>query len=205
MFFITKCSNVFWPLFRIWRVCWLFNEASDTAGNYAAGCMLGNRILCPLGAGHSTSIWRLWKGSNQPISAEICAPTKQTYDGEKKAKRWPGVVDLPALFVHLCWMPNPTCLMAKGASLSVWCVKQSKTEEVMGQMYSVHAFRQHARHCCLLPRQAPSPPPHPLDLTQREVRMIEDNFVSHRVDRDMTWHCGGNGGLEECLKKTEGM
>lgn len=23
------------------------------------------------------------------------------------------------------------------------------------------------------------------DLTQREVRMIEDNFVSHRVDRDM--------------------
>lgn len=164
MFFITKSSNVFWPLFRIWRVCWLFNEASDTAGNYAAGFMLGSGILCPLGAGHSTSIWRLWKGSNKPFSTEFCAPAKQTFDGTQ-AWRWPGVVDLPALFVHLCRMPNPTCLVAKGALPSVWCVKLSQTEEVMEQMYSVHAFRQHAHHCCLLPRRAPSPPSHPLDKT----------------------------------------
>lgn len=150
MFFITKSSNVFWPLFRIWRVCWLFNEASDTAGNYAAGFTLGSRILCPLGAGHSTSIWRLWKGSNELISAEFCAPAKQTFDGTQ-TWWWPGIVDLPALFVHLCRMSNPTCLVAKGASPSVWCAKWSKTEEVMEQMYSGHAFGQHAPHCCLLP------------------------------------------------------
>lgn len=75
------------------------------------------------------------------------------------------LVDLPALFVHLCRMSNPTCLVAKGASQSVWCVKGCKTEDLMEQMYSVHAFRQHAYHCRFLPCQTPSPPPHPLDKT----------------------------------------
>lgn len=199
------CSNVFWPLFRIWRVCWLFNEASDTAGNYAAGFMLGSRILCLLGAGYSTSIW-LWQGSNKLILADFCTPANQTFN-RTQAWRWPDVVDLPALFVHLCRIANPTCLVAKGALPSVWCAKRSKTEEVMEQTY---------QHSCIQaacsPPSSPPPPntfstftPIGQDLNQREVRVIEDNFVSHRVDRDMMWQCGGNGGLGECLKKTEGM
>lgn len=104
------------------------------------------------------------------FSRDLRSSKANLWRKKKKAKPWPGVVDLPALFVHLCRMPNPTCLMAKGASPSVWCVKQSKTEEVMEQMYSVHAFRQHAHHRCLLPRQTPSPPPHPLDKTWLKER-----------------------------------
>lgn len=103
--------------------------------------------------------------------------------------------------------------MAKGASPSVWCVKRSKTEEVMEQMYSIRAFRQHVHRLLPPPSAFSTSAPIGQDPNQREVRMIEDHFVSHRVDRDMMWHCGENGGFvwrrqrgcKWCLNRNRGF